>query len=168
MHTSVQKVASALRKVALHDARARGTAALLNPIPYTALYAGHKVHIDQNEKLVMFGVTHVAAIDRYSRKSLVSFRCLLKILQPYKTIFSSNPASMYIYCISHCYHFRQTYASVVRHLGPSACRPWTRVLPLAARSREACPAQVQSIERALLPDAVDKSNQTLMKPSGDK
>ena len=28
---------------------------------------GHKLHVDQNEKLVDFGVTHVAAIDGYSR-----------------------------------------------------------------------------------------------------
>ena len=86
VHTSVQKVASALREVAPthHDARARGTATFLNPIPYTALYAGHKVHIDQNEKLVMFGVTHVAAIDGYSRK-IVGF-----ISMPIK-----NPAAIY-------------------------------------------------------------------------
>ena len=28
-----------------------------NPIPYRAEYFGEKLHIDQNEKLVMFGVT---------------------------------------------------------------------------------------------------------------
>ena len=38
----------------------------LNPKCYTAEYFGHKVHIDQNEKLVMFGVTHVMARDGYS------------------------------------------------------------------------------------------------------
>ena len=27
---------------------------------------GNKVHIDQNEKLVLFGVTHVCAVDEYS------------------------------------------------------------------------------------------------------
>ena len=35
----------------------------VNPIPYRGDYFGHKLHIDQNEKLVMYGVTHVAAID---------------------------------------------------------------------------------------------------------
>ena len=40
----------------------------LNPHPYFARYFGHKLHIDQNEKVVMFGLTHVAAIDGYSRK----------------------------------------------------------------------------------------------------
>ncbi|KAL2076472.1 hypothetical protein ACEWY4_027936 [Coilia grayii] len=29
---------------------------------------GHKLHLDQNEKLAMFGVTHVIAIDGYSSK----------------------------------------------------------------------------------------------------
>ena len=32
-----------------------------NPVPYLALSFGHKVHMDQNEKLAMYGVTHVAA-----------------------------------------------------------------------------------------------------------
>ena len=29
---------------------------------------GHKLHVDQNEKLVMFGVTHVMAIDGFSKE----------------------------------------------------------------------------------------------------
>jgi len=29
---------------------------------------GHKMHLDQNEKLVMFGVTHVIAVDGHSKK----------------------------------------------------------------------------------------------------
>ncbi|XP_052249306.1 uncharacterized protein LOC127857051 [Dreissena polymorpha] len=40
----------------------------LNPIPYYAEYFGHKLHMDQNEKLAMFGVTHVLAIDGFSSK----------------------------------------------------------------------------------------------------
>lgn len=40
----------------------------LNPVPYEAEYVGHKLHMDQNEKLCMFGVTHVVAIDGYSKK----------------------------------------------------------------------------------------------------
>ncbi|XP_034054739.1 uncharacterized protein LOC117534609 [Gymnodraco acuticeps] len=39
----------------------------LNPVPYSAEYImGHKLHIDQNEKLVMYGVTHVLAVDGFS------------------------------------------------------------------------------------------------------
>lgn len=41
---------------------------MLNPYPYRAQYFGEKLHLDQNEKCVMFGVTHVLAIDGYSRK----------------------------------------------------------------------------------------------------
>lgn len=37
-------------------------------MPYNAEYVGHKLHIDQNEKLVMSGMTHVMAIDGYSKK----------------------------------------------------------------------------------------------------
>ncbi|KAG5840954.1 hypothetical protein ANANG_G00194390 [Anguilla anguilla] len=29
---------------------------------------GHKVHMDQNEKLAMFGATHVLAVDGFSKK----------------------------------------------------------------------------------------------------
>uniref|UniRef100_A0A1A8SPT9 Uncharacterized protein n=1 Tax=Nothobranchius rachovii TaxID=451742 RepID=A0A1A8SPT9_9TELE len=37
-------------------------------LPYHVEYMGHKLHLDQNEKLVMFGVTHVLAVDGYSSK----------------------------------------------------------------------------------------------------
>jgi len=37
-------------------------------LPYHAEYFGHKLHMDQNEKLVMFGVVHVLAVDGYSSK----------------------------------------------------------------------------------------------------
>ena len=50
-----------------HDAVDR-----LNPSPYIALYFGHKLHLDQNEKLKMFGVTHIVARDSYSVK-IVAF-----------------------------------------------------------------------------------------------
>ena len=33
---------------------------------YKAEYFGHKLHADQNDKLAMYGVTHVVAPDRYS------------------------------------------------------------------------------------------------------
>ena len=39
-----------------------------NPRVYVARYFGHKVHIDQNEKLAMFGITYVLARDGYSGK----------------------------------------------------------------------------------------------------
>ena len=55
-----------------HHARVTATARQVNPVPYRADYFGHKLHVDQNEKLVMFGVTHVCAIDGYSGK-IVTF-----------------------------------------------------------------------------------------------
>ncbi len=56
----------------------------MNPVPYRATYYGEKIHLDQNEKLVMFGVVHVAAIDGFSRK-LVGF----------STMPRKNPITIY-------------------------------------------------------------------------
>ena len=43
-----------------------------NPIRYSANYYGHKLHVDQNEKLATYGVTRVLARDGYSGK-IVSY-----------------------------------------------------------------------------------------------
>ncbi|XP_016335631.1 uncharacterized protein LOC107684020 [Sinocyclocheilus anshuiensis] len=61
------RVGKALRLVhpPYHELRHTGVRNL-NPVPYHAEYMGHKLHLDQNEKLVMFGVTHVVAIDGFS------------------------------------------------------------------------------------------------------
>ena len=48
-----------------HDARRTATARQTNPVPYHADYFGHKLHIDQNEKMIMYGVTHIRAVDGY-------------------------------------------------------------------------------------------------------
>ena len=65
-----RRIGTSLARVAptFHFQRVSTTHRQTNPIPYTALYFGEKVHIDQNEKLVMFGVTHVCAVDGYSAK----------------------------------------------------------------------------------------------------
>ena len=57
-----------------HNSRRVETNRMMNPVPYIANYFGHKLHIDQNEKMVMFGVTHILAVDGFSGKivSLVS------------------------------------------------------------------------------------------------
>ena len=55
-----------------HAPRCANAQRNINPLPYKADYFGHKLHIDQNEKLVMYGQTHVCASDGYSGK-LVSF-----------------------------------------------------------------------------------------------
>ena len=63
-------VGTSLRTVntTYQHARRTATARQMNPIPYRADYFGHKLHIDQNEKLVMFGVTQICAVDGYSGK----------------------------------------------------------------------------------------------------
>ena len=72
-----KRVGEALHRVkpAYHNIRRSGTERMRNPVPYSAEYFGQKLHIDQNEKLVMFGATHVCAIDGYSKK-IVGFAVL--------------------------------------------------------------------------------------------
>ena len=67
---SQHRVAAALKTVspAYAEARRQGTSTLMNPVPYRADYFGQKLHVDQNEKMAMLGVTHVAAVDGYSSK----------------------------------------------------------------------------------------------------
>ena len=48
--------------------RRTATARQTNPHRYHADYFGHKLHVDQSEKLAMFGCTHICAIDGYSSK----------------------------------------------------------------------------------------------------
>lgn len=62
------RVGQSLARVnpAYHERRKTRTERQTNPIPYSSSYFGNKVHIDQNEKLVLFGLTHVCAVDGYS------------------------------------------------------------------------------------------------------
>ena len=68
IRVSEKRVASFLRRVCtdIHSRRVISTQSLTNPIPYSASYPGDKLHVDQNEKLIMFGITHVCAIDGHS------------------------------------------------------------------------------------------------------
>jgi hypothetical protein len=68
----------------------------INPVPYTASYFGEKLHFDQNEKLNMYGIVHVLAVDGYSRK-LVGFI----------TLPSKNPIQIY----------RLLYRPILEHHG---------------------------------------------------
>jgi len=63
-----KRVGYSLMKVCpdYHRKRSMCTHVQINPIPYVANYFGEKLHIDQNEKLMMFGVTHVCAVDGHS------------------------------------------------------------------------------------------------------
>ena len=69
MRIGQNRIGKTLATVALnyHQRRRTTTTRLINPILYRADYFGHKLHIDQNEKLVMYGVVHVVAIDGHSR-----------------------------------------------------------------------------------------------------
>ena len=62
------KVRQSLKRLdpASHQIRHETAGRSLNPKCYNADYFGHKVHLDQNEKLKRFGVTHVMARDGYS------------------------------------------------------------------------------------------------------
>lgn len=68
LRVSQQRVGQSLRRTnpTYQHARRTATARRLYPVPYRADYFGHKVHIDQNEKLVMYGVTQVCAVDGFS------------------------------------------------------------------------------------------------------
>jgi len=74
---SERRVGCSLRRVVpyYHNHRQRGTERQLNPQPYTAEYHGHKLHMDQNEKLATYGVVHDCAIDGYSRY-IPAFVCM--------------------------------------------------------------------------------------------
>ena len=80
---------------AYHRRRQANTAKLLNPIPYYASYFGHKLHVDQNEKMVMYGVTHICAVDGFSGK-IVAFATMpvKNTVEIYKHIFR-----YYILCV---------------------------------------------------------------------
>ena len=40
----------------------------MNPIPYRVTAHREKLHLDPNEKVIMYEMTHVVAIDGYSPK----------------------------------------------------------------------------------------------------
>ena len=69
VNVSQKRAANALRSVVphYHSRRQTDTARRVNSVPYRADYFGHKLHVDQNEKLEIYGVVHVVAIDGYSR-----------------------------------------------------------------------------------------------------
>ena len=68
IRVSESRVGTSLQRVCPrgHNARRTNSVNRLNPVRYAASYFGHKLHMDQNEKLITFGVTHVVARDGYS------------------------------------------------------------------------------------------------------
>ena len=63
-----KRIGTSLASVApvYHQQRLTRTERATNPLPYHAQYFGHKIHMDQNEKIAMYGVTHVCATDGHS------------------------------------------------------------------------------------------------------
>ncbi|KAK3752260.1 hypothetical protein QZH41_018663, partial [Actinostola sp. cb2023] len=76
---SGNQVAMSLRRVnpTDHARRRADTVRRQNPVPYSALYYGHKLHCDQNEKLAMYGCTLYAFNDGHSSK-IVRLFCMPK------------------------------------------------------------------------------------------
>ena len=69
VNVSQRRIARLQRQIApnAYHARRRDVVRQLNPIPYRAPFFGYKGHMDQNEKMEMYGCTHVAFIDGCSR-----------------------------------------------------------------------------------------------------
>ena len=67
---SERHLRSAVHQVApvQYNQRQLGQVNRTNPRLYHADYFGEKLHLDQNEKLAMYGVTYVLARDGYSGK----------------------------------------------------------------------------------------------------
>lgn len=76
LFTSESHISKSLACVArYYHHRERGTKRQLNPQPYTADHHGHKLHMDQNEKLATYGVVRVCATDGFFRY-ILSFACM--------------------------------------------------------------------------------------------
>ena len=65
LRVGVNRVGQSLKRVnpQYHRERQTSTSRHFDPVPYYAEYFGHKLHLDQNEKLI---VTEVIAVDGYS------------------------------------------------------------------------------------------------------
>lgn len=75
-----------------------------NPIPYRADYFGEKVRIDRNEKLIMFGIMDVCAVDGYSGK-IVGF-----VTMPHKNnLLIYQYLYMWVVVLLVCYHHYSTW-----------------------------------------------------------
>lgn len=86
MQVSVQTINRVLKEnnPAAFKARKHDTLDRTNPKPYFALNFGYKGHIDQNEKLVRYGVVHAVLRDGYSG-----------YIENWITLPSKNPIKLY-------------------------------------------------------------------------
>ena len=71
-----------------YERKCHSTIDRTNPVPYHASdFFGHKLHLDQNQKLVMFSVTHVLAVDGYSGMIVSSITIPIKNKLIYERLF---------------------------------------------------------------------------------
>ena len=70
-----------------HQQRREGTFRQVNSIPCRADYFGRKIHFDQNEKLVMYRVNFVVAIDGHLDLSRVPIQCLYRTIRLFLSKF---------------------------------------------------------------------------------
>lgn len=70
VHVSHTRLGRSLRGMfpVAHSRRNQSAGRWINAIPYQASFYGQKLHMDQNEKLFMYGVVHVIAVDGFSCK----------------------------------------------------------------------------------------------------
>ena len=89
MRVSQLRVGQALQRVnpRHHHHRQRRMHRLTNPISYRSEYFGEKLHIDQNEKLVMFGLTHVCAVDGHSGRIVGFVTMPIKNITIYECLY---------------------------------------------------------------------------------
>ena len=82
-----------------HEERRAGLVRNTNPLRYYAEYPGHKLHIDQNEKLQEYGVCHViAGIKIYLFLILIIIGLSCKPLRNFQKDLSYAQG---LYCIHH-------------------------------------------------------------------
>ena len=99
-----QRIGEGLHRVdPIHHSIRRNLAT--NPMFYKADYFGQKCHTDQNEKVVMYGTTHVCVIDGFTGK-IIGF-----VSMPIK---SKLMKSSMINCIGEC-NIDQCGATSIKH-----------------------------------------------------
>ena len=118
IHISEKKVAKSLLRVApeSYEQRRHNTMDRSNPTPYHAAFFGHKLHVDQNEKLIMFGATHFIAVDGFSGMIVAYVTVPLKNNKMvYEHIFRYTNTIIYnatIQCTYHHFHSLYKYVAI--------------------------------------------------------
>ena len=84
------KIDIALSKVTshYHQRKKSNTARMTSPTSHAAIYFGNNLHLHQNEKLEMYDVTNMAAIDGLNRFSVAGATMLKKYnIKTYEDVY---------------------------------------------------------------------------------